>query len=335
MPCLPGTVPLARRTWVKRSLADSRPKMEVLLVRVGLIDIGSKMPNLALMKIATYHKALGDTVTLNSGGEINYISCCFTKYRKEMDMALKLYPNSVIGGPGWDQKISLPPEIDLCRPDYSLYGINYGLGRLTAGCPGDCPWCVVPACEGLESKTVAYAGDIANGDFLVLLDANILACPDWPDHFREIRERGLTACFTQGLDIRYVNDFVASELARLKVSNLSRKHNQIWFAWDRPENGEHVRAGIAALNKAGIKSYRLRFYVMVGYNTTWEQDYHRFTVLRDLGAEPFIMLYEGSGRKLRDFARYVNRFIYKSCSWSEYDSKGRRESVGGQQALNF
>lgn len=304
-------------------------------MKVGLIGIGDKLPNLALMKIKRYHESLGDTSFLGAGGDITYISCCYSKYRRHAEEALKIYPNAVVGGPGWDPEVTLPPEINACRPDYSLYGINYGLGRLTAGCPGNCPWCVVPATEGNEARTVAKSADLINpqGDFLVLLDANILACPDWTDHFAEIRERGLMVCFTQGLDIRYVNDFVAQELARLRVSDLHHKHSRIWFAWDRPENEEHVLAGIAALNKAGIKSYRLRFYILVGFNTTWEEDWHRFSKLRDLGAEPFIMCYAGANRKLRAFSRYVNRLIYKKYSWNEYDRWNITQE--NQQALGF
>lgn len=304
-------------------------------MKVGLIDIGGKLPNLALMKISSYHKAMGDTVTLGTGGELTYISCIFSKHRHMAEELLKMYPAAVAGGPGWDHAVILPPEIAVCKPDHSLYNNDYGFGRLTAGCPGNCPWCVVPTCEGSESKTVAHTGDLINprSDFMVLLDANILACPDWPEHFREIRERGLTVCFSQGLDIRYVNDMVAEELAKLKVSDLHRNHSRIWFAWDRPENEEHVRAGIASLNRAGIKSYRLRFYVLVGYNTTWEQDWHRFSILRDLRAEPFIMCYEGAGPKQKAFAHWVNRFYYKSCSFDDF--KDGRKGQEYQQALVF
>lgn len=307
-------------------------------MKIGLIGIGGKLPNLALMKISTYHKSLGDAVTLNTGGDLTYISCIFSKHRHIAEELLKIYPAVAVGGPGWDHKITLPPEIEACSPDYSLYGsdtINYGMGRLTAGCPGDCPWCVVPECEGKESKTVAHIESLVNplSNFVVLLDANILACPDWPEHFKEIRERKLKVCFTQGLDIRYVNDMVAGELAKLKVSDLHQNNSRIWFAWDRPENEEHVRAGIAALNKAGIKSYRLRFYVLCGYNTTWEQDWHRFEVLRDLGAEPFIMCYEGASKKLRVFAWWVNKFIYKKYPWEENDRWSEADEINGQQTL--
>lgn len=304
-------------------------------MKIGLIDIGGKMPNLALMKISSYHKVMGDTVLMGTGGDMTYISCVFSKHRHIAEELLKIYPVAVVGGPGWDHAVTLSPEIEVCSPNYSLYGINYGLGRLTAGCPGNCPWCVVPSCEGSKSKTVAQIGSLINprSNFVVLLDANILACPDWPEHFKEIRERKLKVCFTQGLDIRYVNDMVAEELAKLKVSDLHQHNSRIWFAWDRIENEEHVREGIAALNRAGIKSYRLRFYVMVGYNTTWEQDWYRFQVLKDLGAEPFIMCYEGASPKLRAFARWVNRFIYKKYSWEENDRWSEEDETGRQPKL--
>lgn len=306
-------------------------------MKVGLIDIGGKIPNLALMKIASYHKSRGNMVTLGTGGNLTYISCIFSKHRHIAEKLLEIYPNAVVGGTGWDHGIKLPPEIESCSPDYSLYGIDYGLGRLTAGCPRGCPWCVVPACEGKLSRTVSEAGNLVNpkSDFLVLLDANILACPDWLDHFHEIRDRGLTVHFTQGLDIRLVNDRVATELARLKISNLHRTDKQIYFAWDRIDIEPQVIAGIKALSKAGFKLYNLRFYVLVGFNTTWEQDWYRFKVLQELGCKPFIMCYEGSGPKLKAFANWVNRFYYKSCSFEKFKDSRWNPTQELQQSFGF
>jgi len=39
---------------------------------VHLIDFDSTIPNLALMKISTYHKALGDKVTLSQGEHVGF-----------------------------------------------------------------------------------------------------------------------------------------------------------------------------------------------------------------------------------------------------------------------
>jgi len=294
-------------------------------VRVRLLDLSmrtSAFPNLALMKVSAYHRARGDELISVGQGDLTYISCVFSRHRPAAEVLMQVHRNVVVGGPGWDPTITLPPEIDTCRPDYSLYGIKYGLGRLTAGCPGDCPWCVVPASEGRIARTVAEVGDIANGNFLILLDANLLACPDWPDHLQAIRRRGIRVHFTQGLDIRMVTDLAAHELARLKIRNLHNTNNQIYFAWDRPETEEHVRNGVATLIRAGINPYRLRFYMLCGYNTTWEQDWLRFAVLRDLGVEPFVMLYQGAGPKLRAFSRWVNRNLYRSCAWEDYSRWG-------------
>lgn len=192
-------------------------------MKVGLFAPDSKLPNLALMKISTFHKGRGHRVFLNEPGDINYFSCVFTKTKPKVESYLSAYPDSVAGGPGWDPSIQLPPEIERCSPDYTLFGIEYGIGRLTQGCPGNCPYCVVPQAEGNVARTVNSIGELINlmGDLVILLDSNILACPDWPGHFQEIRERDMWVDFTQGLDIRYVSDLVANELKKLKITSLS------------------------------------------------------------------------------------------------------------------
>jgi len=186
-------------------------------------------------------------------------------------------------------------------------------------------------------------GDLVNslGDLVVLLDSNILACQDWPDHFRDIRESGIWVDFTQGLDIRHVNDFVASELKNLKITSLSawlkarrtgkkltKSKGLIHFAWDRVANEPQVRAGIEVLKRAGIRPDRLVFYMLVGYDTSWEEDLYRFEVLRSLDVHPFVMLYEGTSAELKHFARWVNRRLYKVCRWEEY-----RRCRNGQMSL--
>ncbi len=144
------------------------------------------------MKISSYHKSLGDITRLGTGGELNYISCVFSKHCRMAEYIMELYPNSVTGGPGWDHDVSLPPEINNCRPDYELYDISYGLGRLTEGCPSGCEYCVVPRTEGKAVHTVSSIVDIVNplGNLVVLLDSNILASTDWTDHFNEIQKWG-------------------------------------------------------------------------------------------------------------------------------------------------
>ena len=55
------------------------------------------------------------------------------------------------GGTGYDLTATLPDEIDLLQPDYSIYpqiDKKTAYGFLTRGCPNRCKWCVVPKKEG-------------------------------------------------------------------------------------------------------------------------------------------------------------------------------------------
>lgn len=59
-----------------------------------------------------------------------------------------------------------------------------------------------------------------------------------------------------------------------------------------------------------------------------EADHRRIAVIREYGIDPFVMVYrdEHSGqaiadRTLRDFARWVNGRICKSCSFEAYQGR--------------
>lgn len=135
-------------------------------MRVGLIDVdGRNFPNLALMKIARYHKMQGHEVEWASPllGETYdrvYKSKVFT-FSKD-DMAV--YNCDVIkGGTGYDIHATLPAEIDSIQPDYTIYPSidnKTAYGFLTRGCPNKCRWCIVPKKEG-RVKPYMDVDDIA------------------------------------------------------------------------------------------------------------------------------------------------------------------------------
>jgi len=293
-------------------------------MNIGLIDLKHPRPNLALMKLSTYHNDCGDKVHLNKlvlRTGINYISCIFDKDKQVVDKLLNKYPNSVAGGPGYDAYINLPKDVDSCKPDYSLYNINYGLGRLTSGCPNDCPWCVVPSIEGNLVHTVNTVDKLINpsSNKVVLYDSNFLSCVDAPDHLQDIIDRKLSICFDQGLDIRLVNDFYANLLSKIKTESFTGRKRMFYFAWDKPEIEYHVVQGIKLLGKAGIKPYRLTFYVLCGYNTTIREDLYRVLKLKSLGVDPFVMAYDKTKPYVKDLARWCNRKqLFKSCTFKEY-----------------
>ena len=66
-------------------------------VNVLLVDVDSKIPNFALMKIAAYHRGIGDNVGFNVGdpGKV-YASVVFRKNRHKVDGLRFLYPDADI-----------------------------------------------------------------------------------------------------------------------------------------------------------------------------------------------------------------------------------------------
>ena len=117
-------------------------------MKIGLIDVDGKMPNLALMKLSAWHKERGDDVDLTmpvlaAGYDKVYMSKVFTW----SDMPC-LPDNAEVGGTGCDLHKTLPDEIEHLCPDYLLYKMDYSMGFLTRGCIRKCEFCFVPEKEG-------------------------------------------------------------------------------------------------------------------------------------------------------------------------------------------
>ena len=292
--------------------------------RVGLIA-DTAFPNLALMRLAAYHRRRGDEVLFpyrHQPAERVYASVVFSRNREDAEWWIGR--GATVGGTGWDLHAALPPEVEACPPDYSLYPeIAYSIGFSTRGCIRRCAFCVVPEKEG-DIRSVASIAELLRPDrgedhLLVLLDNNFLANPDRDARMDEIERLGLTVNFNQGLDIRLVDRHVAERLARLKVSNVRRTRPTIHFAFDHPSLEGIVRRGVAELALAGVAPWKLMFYILCGFDTTFEEDMYRFEVLCGLGVDPYVMVYdEKKDLRLHHFERWVNARVYKVCAWTDY-----------------
>jgi hypothetical protein len=295
--------------------------------KVLLIDVDSKIPNIALMKISRYHKNQGDKVGFNvKNPDIIYVSIIFPKNKYRAEQISWMYPDARImfGGTGYDPKIKLLDEIEILKPDYDLYpDQEYSIGFTTRGCIRKCKFCFVPEKEG-KLKIAQHPKDFHDSRFRAckILDNNILASPEywWKSVFQWFIDNDITI-MEGGMDIRLLTLEKAKYLRKMKFK-IDYK-----FAWDNMEDEKYVVKGIKILQDAGIDTrQQIRFYVLSGFNTTFEQDLYRCNKLKELGSNPFVMVYnfDKSNKKLNDLQRWANNMaLFRSMKFEEYNTSKR------------
>lgn len=279
-------------------------------MKILLINIDSKLPNIALHKIALYHQSKGDEVIWDFPlakdiADKVYVSCIFDRNK---DKCREWEGLAEIGGSGYDITKKLPDEIEAVKPK-----INYGF--TTRGCIRNCDFCIVPKKEG-KIRIVGDIYDIWNGKskWIILFDNNILALKE---HFKiicgQLIKESLKVDFNQGLDIRLVNDDNALLLS--KVKHLK----QIRFAWDSMRDERIVKSGLKILTKH-IRPSKIMVYVLVGFDTTHQEDMYRRNEIRALACDPFIMVFNNNASKLtKEFARWNNRYaFFKNLDFKKY-----------------
>lgn len=293
-------------------------------MQIGLIDVdGHNFPSLPLMKLSSWHKQQGDSVDWYNP---------LTGWRNPPDRVYMSkvfsftpdYPHPVnadeviLGGTGYfpDGGKTLPENIEHSYPDYSLYpGLphNTAYGFLTRGCPRKCGFCIVGKKEGRKSRKTADLSEFWNGQRNVkLLDPNLFASREWRDLSEQLIESGAWIDFTQGCDIRLMTWEKIQYIKRMKMK-------RIHFAWDQYEDKGLIVPKLKMFRELTGWDYRkMIVYVLTGYNTAIEQDLERIYILRELGYNPYVMIYNKETLPprhiLRRMQRWVNnRFIFEAC----------------------
>lgn len=332
---------------------------------IGLIDVDGRLPNLALMKISSYYKQAGEQVEFVRPGagkneyEKIYASAIFRKSENMCRHLQEYYEDRIeIGGTGYgDITKRLPPEIECMKPDYDLYTVQMiyqkiggimtrdakmrkakqivdsGMGFTSRGCIRNCPFCFVPKKEGAfrqESKISELINPRNN--VLILNDNNLTADPYCLDKLHEIRDRHLIVDINQGCDVRLMTPEIAKALSEVK------QLRSLHYAWDLMAYEKQVIEGIKIL-KEYIPASRHMCFILVGFNTTFEEDMYRVRKLEELGVRPYVMRYNErrDDIRLNHFARWINGFFYKSVQdFEEYEPwKKAKRSMDTATQLDF
>lgn len=261
--------------------------------------------NLALMKISAWHKMNGDKVTLNMPimpCDYSYASILYEK-NKSMFSADE-YGGAALAGS------FLPVEVEKMKPDYSLFPIDYSLGYTFRPCFRKCQFCKVPDMAHPD-KDHHSIWEFHDPKFkkICLLNNNTFFDKQWKETFEEIWDAKLTVVDENGYDLRLMDGEKADALRKTKFQS------KIHYAWDLMENERQVINGLKIAPKGTV-------YVLIGYDTTEEEDIYRVQKIVELGHDPYIMPYHQSKAEKR-FKRFIDSFMWRKFktieeAWQSY-----------------
>jgi hypothetical protein len=291
-------------------------------MRIGIVDVDShNYPNFALLRIAGYHRDKGDKVEwadplFGEGYDRVYMSKIFTftpDYPYEFDCEV------IKGGTGYDIKSRLPEEIEASTSmDYSIYpDSKFSLQFFSRGCIRKCPFCLVRDKEGYIHPVEPVELN-PRGEWIEVLDNNFFANPEWKSAVDYLLKQDLPVKL-HGVDVRIMNEEQAFWLNKMK------RKGYIHIAWDMPSLD--LTDKLKEITKY-IKPYKLTCYVLVGFNSTKEQDMFRLETLKELGIVPFVQPYRDFENERTptqyelDLARWANnRFFYKATPFEEFEPR--------------
>jgi len=261
--------------------------------------------NLAIMRLSAWHKLQGDQVSLNMPlmpCDYSYASVLF---KKNIDT----FQADEYGGSAFPES-KLRPEINTMFPDYDLYPMDYSLGFTFRPCFRHCPFCVVPHLNHPDTDHHSI-WEFHNPKFnkICLLNNNTFFDSQWKETFEEIWDAGVSVIDENGYDLRLMDDEKAEALRKTKFQG------KIHYAWDLMENETKVLAGLKIAPRGSV-------YVLVGFNTTLEEDLYRCQKIIDLKHDPYIMPYNGT-REEKKFKRFIDTFMWRKYktiaeAWGNY-----------------
>lgn len=261
--------------------------------------------NLALMKISAWLKKQGHYVTLNMPIMPCHYSYASILYEKNKYM----FNSDEVGGAAFPD-VCLPEEIDLMKPDYSLFPVDYSIGYTFRPCFRKCGFCKVPKMTHPDKEHHSI-WEFHNPHFkkICLLNNNTFFDKQWKETFEEIWDANLTVVDENGYDLRLMDEEKADALRR------TRFDGRIHYAWDLMENEHQVLQGLSIAPKGTV-------YVLIGYNTTQAEDIYRVQKIVELGHDPYIMPYHQNKQEKR-FKRFIDSFMWRKYktikqAWGEY-----------------
>jgi hypothetical protein len=327
---------------------------------VRLTQIDGKLPNLALMKLAHYHRARGDIPYLTRDihpdlfwdspePAVVYGSAIFSFSADRVAAFRRQWPDAIVGGTHNVLDNSTVEQLigveEYEHYDYSIFPTFTGsIGFTQRGCRFKCGFCVVPKKEG-KPRSVNTIFDIWRGPpwpkHLHLLDNDFFGQPKdlWQARIAEIIAGGFKVCLNQGINVRMIDDESAAALNSIPIFDDSFKERRLYTAWDNLGDEQRFFRGVDTLERHGIEPDCLLVYMLIGYKVgeTWDQLLYRFDRMRAREIKPYPMVFGDRNRRLEpdhptlgkrtlgDFQRWAIRKIYTVLPFEKYDQRNKQK----------
>ena len=283
----------------------NRRKMKINLVT------DAKYHNLALMKMATLQKANGHEIYLNGVGHFDMTIGSWL-----FDWSPKP-PCDYEGGPGIDPAIR-NEWCDTLRPDYSLFNLNYSLGYTWEYCPRKCSFCIVPKQNNPKRHHSIWDFHDSRFKKICLMNNNTFSDPQWRETFEEIWDADLIVKDEQGYDLRLLDEEKAEALKKTKWEK------KVHFAWDLMKDEAEIIRGMELVKKHRLHNGMV--YVLVGFDTTEDEDFYRLQKIHDYKLRPYVMPYNKKNRHLYTLKCFIDLRAYTKYpsikeAWESYRYK--------------
>ena len=227
------------------------------------------------------------------------------------------------GGPGtFANKKYLDGVADVGGEVDAVIRHNHNATFASRGCPVGCYFCIVPKIEGKEFTLIP--------DFTprpILCDNNLSALPaEYQDYIIEKYKKS-------GVQLLDANSgFEPMTFDEDTYHRWNEINKGAWrFAYDETQEGDDVYKVTQILKD--VPAGKKRVYVLIG-NEPFEQCLERITKVIEWGCEPHVqpmlslntltktprIRFDWTEKKLRDVARWSNRWVRRSVPFSEYRS---------------
>ena len=298
-------------------------------MKVSILQLDGKLPNLALMRVSAHHRKMGDDIFFQAASSSRvierglwdrydkvYASLIFTRTKPLAKRLLEARPDAIVGGTGWEMiDGELPILTFRARPqttlesigitckalDYSLYpAFTASIGRTQVGCSESCAFCCVRGKEPelrFESSIRQIWRGGSHPRHIHLLDNDFFGLDgsgdeSWRERIKEIKEGSFKVCFNQGVNVRKITEETAAAIAGIRYCDDQFRVRRLYTAWDSKHDEEKLFDGLHLLFKNGVKPDNVMVYMIVGF---WKDDKapsdweYRRKRLRAAGCRPYPM----------------------------------------------